>query len=172
MTSRRAVVFLCVMVAPVALACSDSNSPTVLDQWASSATASTQFTSTDFSALQATGAPNVTGCSDDPHAWASTESNGQDWLEVSYATAVVPTLIEIHENNGPGSIWKVEVKTTGGQYVTVYSNANLSGLDCPHVTSIPVTGVSMEVSAIRISVDQRLLNNWDEIDAVRLVGTQ
>jgi hypothetical protein len=41
---------------------------------------------------------------------------------------------------------------------------------CPHVLTIPVSGVDVRVNAVRISLDQMDGGDWDEIDAVELVG--
>lgn len=44
--------------------------------------------------------------------------------------------------------------------------------ECPRVFSIPVTGVDVPVVAVRIHLDQREGGNWNEIDAVELVGIE
>jgi hypothetical protein len=144
----------------------------VCEQWAASATASSEYTSTDWSAKQATGEPDAggwDGCEDDPHAWASLESNGQDWLELVYDKSVRPTEIGIHEVFGVSSIVKVEVKDGAGTYYTVYT-AHPGRQICPRVLTIPVTGISAMVNMVRLSFDQRGLNVWNEIDAVKLIG--
>jgi hypothetical protein len=139
-----------------------------LAQWASGASASTEYTSTEWSAAQATGAPNVIGCSDDVLAWASAEPS-VDWLEVTYAQPVIPTKIHIYVNWAVGSIAKVEVKDIGGSYHVVYS-ATPTELACPSVLAISITNVTARVGAVRITVDQRARGDWTEIDAVRLIG--
>ena len=70
---------------------------------------------------------------------------------------------------GVGSIVKVEVKDVGGEYHTVYT-AQPWPQACPRVLTIPVTSVAARVSTVRVSVDQRVLVDWNEIDAVRLAG--
>jgi hypothetical protein len=141
-------------------------------QWATSGVASSSYASPapEWSAQQATGAPNVEGCVDDQRAWTSETSDGVDWLEVTFATAVVPTEINIHENVGPGSINKVEVKDQAGLYYTVWQGTPGAVAQCPRVFTVPVSGVRVRVNAVRISVDQRNADYWDEIDAVELVG--
>lgn len=141
----------------------------VCEQWAASATASSQYDPTDWSAYQATGQPNVAECADDPLAWAPLQSNGVDWLELVYRESVRPTEIRIHEVFGVSSIVKVEVKDGAGTYHTVHT-AQPGSQTCPRVLTIPVTGISAMVKVIRLSFDQRALNNWDEIDAVKLIG--
>jgi hypothetical protein len=142
----------------------------VYAQWASGATASSEYTSSEWSALQATGAPNADGCNDDPRAWANLEFDGVDWLELTYAQPVRPSEIRIHEVWGVGSIVKVEVRDVGGEYHTVYTAQPVGLQTCPRLLTIPVTGVAALVSTVRVTVDQRVIADWNEIDAVRLAG--
>jgi hypothetical protein len=141
----------------------------VCEQWATGATASSQYTATGWSANQATGQPDVIGCEDDARAWASLESNGIEWLELSYTDSVRPTEIRIHEVLGVSSIVKVEVKDGAGTYHAVHA-AQPESKTCPRVLTIPVTGISEMVRVVRLSFDQRVLNAWNEIDAVQLIG--
>jgi hypothetical protein len=89
---------------------------------------------------------------------------------VTFATPVVPSRIDIYETYTPGSIGKVEVKLASGQYVTVYSTRPGVSRACPRILSFSVRNISEMISVVRIHVDQRILLNWDEIDAVKLVG--
>lgn len=143
--------------------------PGDLCQWATSATASSEYTPTEWSANQATGAPDVAGCEDDGRAWASLSADGVDWLELEYRESVRPTEIRVHENLAVSSIVKVEVKDGAGTYHTVYT-AQPGEQTCPRVLTIPVTSISASVKVVRVSLDQRTLNYWNEIDAVRLTG--
>lgn len=138
-------------------------------QWAVTATASSQYTGSDWSALQATGAPNVTGCSDNTNAWASLGSNTVEWLEVQFGEAMIPAAIRLHENYGPSSITSIEVKDEQGAYHRVYTSTP-GHLSCPSIRTIPVTEVAVKVKAIRLNIDQRVLNDWNEVDAVGLLG--
>ena len=141
-------------------------------QWASGAFASTQYTADQWSAAQATGVPNVVwGCSDDPLAWASATPD-LDWLEVTYAQPVHPTRIHIYENWAVGSIVKVEVKDVAGSYHVVYSALPIVSPSCPQILAIDVTNVTAKVATVRITVDQRVRQDWNEIDAVRLTGVR
>ena len=141
----------------------------VCEQWAESATASSQTTTTYWGANQATGLPNVGECGDDSLAWSSLQPNGQEWLELVYPQSVLPTGIQIYETSGVSSIVKVEVKDEAGTYYTVYT-AQPRRQECPRVLTIPVTGISAMVNVVRVSFDQSALNDWDEIDAVKLIG--
>jgi hypothetical protein len=139
----------------------------VCAQWAASATASSEFSATLFSASQATGQPNVARCDDDegdPEAWAPLQSNGVHWLELVYDQSVRPTEIHIYEALGASSIVKVEVKDGAGIYHTVYT-ATPEIQACPRVLTIPAAGISAMVKVVRLSFD-----HWAEIDAVKLIG--
>ena len=139
------------------------------DQWAIQATASSQYSTSEWSAAQAIGVPNVPGCADDVRAWASIDQNGVDWLQVTFTHAVVPSEVRIYENWAPSSIESVEVRDESGTYHPVYTSK--AGVHhCPRVLVIPISDISVAVNAVRISLDQRALNDWNEIDAVRLIG--
>jgi hypothetical protein len=170
---RKSAVWIAVPVAVFAFAsCSDSSGPDeAISQFASSATASSEYTPDAWSALQAVGEPNAPeGCIDHPNAWASRENSGEDWLEVTFETPVFPTQIDIYEVYAPGSIGKVEVKLASGKYATVYSTTPGEAQTCPRILSFSVSKFVGKISVVRIHVDQRTLQSWDEIDAVKLVG--
>jgi len=151
------------------LAVPDSNGN--IGQLASSATASSQFSPTDWSTKKAVGVPKMPAvCSDQRNAWASQANNGVDWLEVTFTTPVVPTRIDIHEVNAPGSIDTVQVKLASGDYATVYSATPGVKQTCPRILSVNVSDIKEKISVVKIHLDQRILKGWDEIDAVKLVG--
>ena len=141
----------------------------VCEQWATSATASSEYTADVWSARQATGQPNSAGCEDDGFAWASLNAGSEEWLELTFRESVRPTQIQIYEVLGVSSIVKVEVKDPQGAYHTVYT-AQAARQTCPRVLTFPVAGVSVAVNAVRLSFDQRTLDDWNEIDAVKMVG--
>jgi hypothetical protein len=140
-----------------------------LRQWAASATASSQYADDDWSASQATGAPNVPECADDARAWASAGTDTLEWLEVSYDTPVTPIKVNIYETFNPGQIVKVELLDVNKVYHLIYTaTARVKG--CPSILSIDIPSANYQAVAVRITIDQAQINNWDEIDAVELVG--
>ena len=141
-----------------------------LMQWARSATASSQYASDLWAPAQATGTPNVFQCDDEALAWASLDGNTVEWLELHYDQPVRPTEIRIHEVWAPGSIVKIEVKDQSGAYHQVYSASPQIISGCLRMLNIPVTGVTEYISTVRVTIDQRQRNDWNEIDAVRLTG--
>lgn len=139
-------------------------------QWASAATASSFDDSEGLTPTQATGAPNVVSCAQDGQkAWASAGS-GLDWLELQYLTPVRPSEIRIYEVFAPGSIVKVEVKDVSGAYHLVYTATPQAQGICLRTLSIPITTFTEPVTAVRLTLDQRVLEWWNGIDAVRLLG--
>lgn len=143
---------------------------TVVRQWASSAYASSEYGNPDWSAQQATGAPNTLECGDEPTAWASYDQFAVEWLEVRYDTPVVPVEINIYESHTPTQVVRVEVLDTQGVYHEVYTGQPKI-TDCPYVLSVSVEGADYQAGGVKITVDQSQLDlPWDEIDAVELVG--
>lgn len=142
-----------------------------LAQWATSASASTEYSPVEWSAAQATGVPDVNICADDIRAWASAEPNTVEWLELTYNEPVRPSEILIREVWATGSVVKVEVRDVGGTYHVVFEvPAPTRQVGCPRNFTIRVDGVTELVNAVRVTVDQRLRYDWAEIDAVRLSG--
>jgi hypothetical protein len=143
-------------------------------QWAVSADGSSAYSETQWGFVQATGEPDVPTCGDDPHAWASSESDGRDYLIVEFAQPVIPTQINIHQSFNPGSIVMIDVGNTEDRdrVLPLDDSADLPGdTDCPGVFSFNVEGVDVPIDFVVIYVDQSITEDWNEIDAVELVGT-
>ena len=140
-------------------------------QWAVSATASSEYGSVDWSAAQATGAPDTPECGDWVTAWASSPSDSIEQIELSFATPVVPTQINIHESYNPNQVTMVEVKDLSGRYVQIFATVPVQKADCPFVLTVNIPNVDFLVNAVRITINQSQLGvGWNEIDAVELVG--
>ena len=143
--------------------------PNFQAQWATAARASSQYEADSWAATQALGQLNVLTCNDESRAWASA-GLGVEWLELDFAHPVQPTGILIYEVWSPGSIVKVEVKDMTGKYHQVYSASPQPVGNCLRRLHIPVTNVAKLISTVRITVDQTAARDWNEIDAVRLLG--
>ena len=98
------------------------------------------------------------------------DSNGVDWLELTYQVPVRPSEILVKEVWATGSIVKVEVRDLGGNYHVVHEAAPTNQVGCLHDLTIPIQGVTELVNVVRVTIDQRVRNDWNEIDAVRLSG--
>jgi hypothetical protein len=140
-------------------------------QWASSASASSEYDNPDWSADQATGAPDTLECGDTPTAWASYGKFTVEWLEVRYDTAVTPTEINIYESHTPTQAVRVEALDTDGGYHQVYTADPQMASECPYILSVSVRGAEYQAIGVKVTIDQSQLEMpWDEIDAVELVG--
>jgi hypothetical protein len=143
-----------------------------VDQWAFAATASSERASPDWAAQQATGEPDAPGCGDYGTAWASAAPDGVEWLDVRFRQPVLPRRIDIHETHSPGFIVRVELLDEAGQYHPVWEGEPTPTGACPRLFSFLVTKVDVPVVGVRIHLDQRNGGNWNQIDAVELVGLE
>ena len=145
----------------------------LLRQWAIGATASSQYGSDSWSAARATGAPDVDTYSDDVNAWApATSEGGLEWLELTYKQAVVPSAVRIVESDGSGAVIRIEAYSAAADgWVELWS-----GTGPPPTGSIvtfepPLEPLDATTDRIRITLDTAAVPDWNEIDAVELVGT-
>ncbi len=143
--------------------------PVVVEQWASAAEASSEFSWPDWSAKQAIGEPDVTTCADDPRAWASARGNGLEWLELTYAQPVYPRELRIYQAIGRGAVARVFVRDEMGELQLVWEGSD-TGDACPGVLRVPLTRTDYRVTRVRIEIDESRTGFWNLIDAVQLVG--
>jgi hypothetical protein len=143
----------------------------IISQYATAATASSQYSTRGNSAMQAVDSPDITTCGDIRTAWASKSATTQDWLLLTYERAVIPSRIVIFETYHPGAVSLVEVLDEEGNPTTVYEATPAIVTQCPNSLEIDVSDVNVPVRSIRVTIDQRNHNGWAEIDAVQLVGT-
>jgi sugar lactone lactonase YvrE len=141
----------------------------LLHQWAREAAASSSY-GDDYTADNATGAPDVEGCTDSKNAWAPATPDTLETLELSFETPVFATGVNIYQNHQPGFVSKVEVLDERGTYSSVYTGtAQLQNI-CPDVHEVRFSPLLFRVKGVRLTVDQRGDANWAEIDAVELLG--
>lgn len=142
-----------------------------LRQWAISAVASSQYGDPDWAAIQATGSPDTPACGDQQTAWASSTSDTVDWIELRYGVSVSPSQVNIVETYSPDQVVRVELLDASGSYHTVYTGLPQQLAACPYTLSIAVPGADYLAVAVRVTLDQSVVGEWNEIDAVELVGT-
>ncbi len=143
---------------------------TSIEQWAAFAEATSQYGEDGYSATQATGEPNTEGCGDYSTAWASSSSTGVDDLAVMFEQAVYPTIVNIYQTYTPGSITGVElIPADGGANIPIPYSAD-PGTECPGVMSMPLPFDLPLIDGVVIHLDQTIGGNWNEIDAVQLIG--
>jgi hypothetical protein len=141
-----------------------------VSQWATSAVASSEYGTADWSAMQATGAPDTPECGDQVTAWASATAGTEEWIELTYDTLVYPKQVNIVQTYYPNQVVKVELIDSASVYHVIYTGEPESIEQCPYVLSIPVKDADYLAAGIRITIDQTELQDWNEIDAVELVG--
>ncbi len=143
-----------------------------LRQWATTATASSQYNNDRWAASQATGMPDTPKCGDFTSAWAASHMDTVEWLDLVYDTPVRPTEINIIQTYNPDQVMSVKlVEPDGETDHWVYEGfPEAKGNDCPYTLSIPLEDIDYLTSHVVIIVDQSELKQWVEIDAVELVG--
>jgi hypothetical protein len=120
----------------------------LVPQWASSATASSQYHPTGgYSAMNATGPPNVyPGYGDIADAWASlTENGGREWLQLDYAQPVFVSGVSVVQSATPATLPAVATVLRDTFPTTTYL-----------------------VDGVRLTLASDIVPGWNEIDAVSL----
>ena len=148
-----------------------SDSPGTIRQWAIGATASSEYTTTDWSAGQATGSPNAPGYGQDPVSWAPLVDPGEpEWIELTYAVSVVPTAVNIWEANGAGFVVRVEAwDEAAGDWLTLWHGTDPTPEQL-QAFSPPLSATDVATRRIRVTAGEGAAG-WPYIDAVELVGT-
>jgi hypothetical protein len=159
--------------------------PPVVNQWAISASASDAYggiyggNRDDQSPYAATGEPDVLKCEDSQMAWtASREDNGVQWLELGYEKEVYVSGVNIKESFGPGAVTKVEIMNNElGAYTTLWEGKDKNKI-CPGTLQLKYEAKEGNITKsmtpflsdkVKITLDTDV-KNWNEIDAVELVG--
>lgn len=142
----------------------------VIRQWATSASASSEYGRSGYSAAQALGEPDTPVCADSSSAWASKTADGVETLTVGFAQPVAPTEINIYQSFNPGAIIGIQLIPAGGDGIITVIEAHDPGADCPGVLQIGLGSDLPPIDGVIITLDQRKINTWNEIDAVELVG--
>lgn len=166
MTRRTLFFILCLALGLLPSVAAQDGS--IVRQWASGAEATSQFSPTDWGAQQATGAPDTERCADLPTAWASATATGTDSLTLYYAQPVMATEVNIYQTFNPGAIVQVTLISPTGEESAVPKSAD-ADTECPGVFDLDFAP-EFFTQAVRIDLDQTRTGNWNEIDAVELVG--
>ncbi|MEW6426504.1 MAG: PKD domain-containing protein [Thermodesulfobacteriota bacterium] len=133
------------------------------------ATASSEYGSGGWSAMQATGPPDVNGCGDNGAAWVSSSADmGEQWLEVTFAAPVDARAIRVHETNAPGFVTRIDLFDQNDAPVTVWNGTDTT--PCNGWLTVPLS-VAMTTARARIYVNTDI-PGWNEIDTVALISTQ
>jgi len=143
-------------------------------QWGRSARAGSEYGKTQYSAAQATGAPNVSVAGNSPDAWCPAEkAKGSDWFEVTFARPVAATEVRVRQNDAAGAIAKVEAIEPDGTTHVWWEGAD--PYQRPAVREIAWFAVRVPrttylVARVKLSLNLASGPGWKQIDAVQLVG--
>ncbi|HZL27868.1 MAG TPA: hypothetical protein VFC39_15180 [Acidobacteriaceae bacterium] len=143
-------------------------------QWASGATASSSYGDAKeqerYSPWQATGVPNVDQESDNAAAWTSkTADAGMEWLDLTFPNAVHATGLRVRESDGAGAIVRVEMFDDSGAVHNLWTGTDpTKGLNY-FVLTFPKT--TYKTNHVKIMLATNMVQGWNEIDAVQLLGT-
>lgn len=134
---------------------------------------SSQYSTGNWSAAQALGAPNVTSYGDYPRAWTASSENGTtEYLTLGYATPLYADGVTVRETNGNGFVTKIEVRNAAtGAFETVWSGADPTAPGSAADFNVSFAARSYLVDGVRVTVDTSHSSTWEEIDAVGLDGT-
>ena len=98
-----------------------------------------------------------------------------DTLTLKYDRAVVPSLVRIYEQYHPGAITKVTVSGSGRSAVIYESAAKTKQRSAQRrcgfrYRRVGSTRLTSPIDTVAVTVDQRVRDQRDQIDAVQLVG--
>lgn len=146
--------------------------PQILRQWASKAYASSEYSSGDWSAMQATGAPDVFTCGADPKAWSAAYVDTEEYIELNYDVPVIPTEVSIYQSHNPSQVVEIQFIDTDDEVWLLWYGEPEIVEDCPDKWTHTIElDEPFYAKSVVIFVDQGIMN-WGsvEIDAVELVG--
>jgi hypothetical protein len=149
--------------------------PDLTTQWAAAARASSEYRATDYSAAQATGAPNVSRHGDNARAWASKAADaGEEWLELTFAEPVRAEGVRVIQSFNPGAIIRIEVAGEAGVATTVWTGPDSTVYPRGEtgVLSVTFPPTAQPVARVKVVLDTKLVSGWNEIDAVELIAAQ
>jgi hypothetical protein len=135
-------------------------------QWATTATASSQYSPSDWSAMQATGEPNTVGCGDQVTAWAPLSSGSDlEWIELGFDFPVKATGLQVHETFESGFIYQVDLIDVDGVSHTVWTGTD--NTPCPGWFELSFKRTNYVVQGVKLYTQ---VNGWEEVDAVALIS--
>jgi thrombospondin type 3 repeat protein len=146
---------------------SEQASPTALVQFATSALASSEWTASDYSALQATGAPEYPNqCIDVPTNWSpATDTSDPEWIELQYVAPVRATGVGVFEQLEAPFVTQVQLRGVDGLLRTVWSQTDTTPCGSTLTVSLPTQRFVADAVVVRTAKP-----SFEEIDAVRLEG--
>ncbi len=102
--------------------------------------------------------------------WRQAEENGgTEWIELRYATPVFPFSVEVYESLNPGTVVNISVRNPEGNWQEVWAGDDTVTV-CPAVMRVRFPTLDFPVDIIRVELNTSLVDGWNEIDAVKLIG--
>jgi len=158
---------VCDNCSSVANATQANNDRELVRQWAATATASSEWTETDWSADQATGPPEMNACESIETNWTPLEGGSvAEWLELGYPASTQAIGVDV-VNSGVqnGFVQSVELIDSGGGRHTIWDDTDPS--TCGEILSLRWNQTTYDVSSVVVHTQ---VDEWEEIDAVELLG--
>jgi len=158
-------------------------SATTIDQYASTVLDfSSQYSTFNWGAVQALGAPDIFVYGENPNAWAPLPMDGTlEYISLGFATPVFADGLTIRETLGSGFVYQVDILDTVDIWHTVWSGFDPSPRPDPTWNDTNGTISNFLVSffetpylvdGVRIHTNtDSILGRWEEIDSVTLHGT-
>lgn len=144
-------------------------------QWASQAKSSSALNdaqaNASFAPNQAAGPANVERYGNSGFAWSpKMPDGGIEWLELNYAKPVHATAVRVRESYGSGAIIKVELFDEQGTAHAVWTGTDPTTELNYFAVEFPKT--SYKTGRVKLTLATNIVNGWNQIDAVQLVGTE
>ena len=136
---------------------------------------SSQFSSTDWSAAQALGAPNTNSYGDFPTAWSALNTDGPpnpEFLTLGYSTPIFADSVTVWETFGNGFVTQIDLLDTNNVFHTVFLGDDPSAQGTVVGFTVTFAPTAYAVMGVKVYVDPTTsVGNYEEIDAVALGGT-
>lgn len=137
-------------------------------QWAAAASASSEYTATDWSANQMLGSPDTLHGGDARTAWAARAADGgSEWVRVKFPVAVRISKVRVHETFTPGGVVSIDVVEPNGTLRRAWEGTDPGGIAPVWFEAELKDVVGRELV---VTLDTKKHQGWEEIDAVELVG--
>ena len=172
---RKSVIVLCAIIVLLTAGLTQAQQKQVDDvisQWAISASASSEYSSGDYSAQQATGPATATGCESSTASWTPAAAGGVETLTVYFNEPVQPSQINVFVNYDPGTITSLALLTIDNTRLTI-PNSAMTDDSCPGIHTVnlaPSLVQDVYATGLEIELNQRTGTKWTEIDAVEIIG--
>jgi len=123
-----------------------------------------------WAAVQLVGPPDTALDGDHRSAWASKRPDmGVVELVLTFAHAVRPQTVRIHETFNPGAVTAVQVPDGRGGWASIWAGTAEPG-PAPRWFEPSIRDAGTAVTRLRLLLDTDSVSGWNEIDAVEVVG--